>query len=46
MLSNMSNQDPNAPSTIEDILRDPVGYLAEFGIEAEVVAETTLATAA
>jgi hypothetical protein len=46
MLSIMSNQDLNEPSTIENILRDPVGYLAEFGIEAEVVTETTLAAAA
>jgi hypothetical protein len=46
MLSNMSNQDINERRTIEDILRDPVGYLAEFGIEAEVVAETTMSAAA
>jgi hypothetical protein len=45
-LSDMSNRDRNEPSTIEVIMRDPVGYLAAFGIEAEVVAEATLAAAA
>lgn len=42
----MSNQDHNEPTIIEEIMSDPVGYLAEFGIGAEVVTGTSLAAAA
>ena len=39
--------DPNRDDTAADpIFRDPVAYLAGFGIDAEVVTETTLPVAA
>ena len=46
MLSDMSNQVTNETADIENIFGDPVGYLAQFGIDAELIAETTLPAAA
>jgi hypothetical protein len=42
----MNNQETNAETTSEQILRDPVGYLAQFGIDAELTVETALPAAA
>lgn len=42
----MSKRDTNDVAITETIVRDPVGYLAAFGIEAEVVTETTFPAAA
>jgi len=46
MLIDMNNQDPRDTTTISNIFGDPVGYLAQFGIDAELIAETTLPAAA
>ncbi len=49
-LSNMSTStstiNENAVNDVSDVFGDPVSYLAALGIEAEVVAETTLPAAA
>lgn len=42
----MSNAQSTQTETTEIIFEDPVAYLARFGIEAEVVAETILPAAA
>lgn len=42
----MSNAQFNDSETARIVFEDPVGYLARFGIEAEVVAETVLPAAA
>ena len=42
----MSNAQSNRTETTEIVFEDPVAYLARFGIEAEVVAETILPAAA
>lgn len=46
MLADMSNRDFNDTTTAHVIFDDPVAYLAEHGIEAELVAETSLPAAA
>ena len=35
-----------AQITVDDVFADPVAYLAQFGIRAELVADTTLPAAA
>ncbi len=42
----MSNAQSSQTETVEIVFEDPVAYLARFGIEAEVVAETVLPAAA
>lgn len=42
----MSNTTFNDREATERVFADPVAYLAGFGIDAELVAETTLAAAA
>ncbi len=42
----MSNLQSSQTETAEIVFEDPVAYLARFGIEAEVVAETVLPAAA
>lgn len=42
----MSNVQSSQTETAEIVFEDPVAYLARFGIEAEVVAETVLPAAA
>lgn len=42
----MSNVQSSQTETAEIVFDDPVAYLARFGIEAEVVAETALPAAA
>lgn len=46
MLTVMSNQDLNDTETTQRIFGDPVGYLAELGIRADVIAETIVPVAA
>lgn len=46
MLTDMSNRDMKAQITVDDVFADPVAYLAQFGITAELVADTTLPAAA
>jgi hypothetical protein len=46
MLSDMSNQVTHETADIENIFGDPVAYLAQFGIDAELVAEHTIPAAA
>lgn len=45
MLMDMNNLELT-PTTISNIFGDPVGYLARFGIDSELIAETTLPAAA
>lgn len=42
----MNNQETIEEANATNILGDPVGYLAQFGIDAELIAETTLPAAA
>lgn len=42
----MSDAQSSQTETAEIVFEDPVAYLASFGIEAEVVAETVLPAAA
>lgn len=42
----MSNSDSNNTDLGNIVFSDPVAYLARFGIEAEVVSETTMPAAA
>lgn len=42
----MSNLQSSQTETADIVFDDPVAYLARFGIEAEVVAETVLPAAA
>ncbi|MFP3883268.1 MAG: hypothetical protein ACLFRT_06775 [Actinomycetota bacterium] len=42
----MSKVQSSQTETAEIVFEDPVSYLASFGIEAEVVAESVLAAAA
>lgn len=42
----MSDQTFDNTTGAEQVFTDPVGYLARYGIEAELVAETTLPVAA
>lgn len=42
----MSKVQSSQTETAEAIFKDPVAYLASFGIEAEVVAESVLPAAA
>lgn len=46
MLTGMSNSDSNDAQTTRSIFSDPIAYLAELGIEAEVVADTSMPVAA
>jgi hypothetical protein len=46
MLIDMNNQQLEDTTSTVIILGDPVGYLAQFGIDAELIAETTLPAAA
>ena len=46
MLTDMNNQDPRDTSDISSIFGDPVAYLANFGIDAELISETSLPAAA
>lgn len=46
MLMDMSDKDSNNVENATDIFSDPVGYLAQFGIDAELIAETTVPVAA
>ncbi len=46
MLTVMSNRDMTAQIAADDAFDDPVAYLAQFGIGAELVADTTLPAAA
>jgi len=46
MLIDMNNQQLEDTTSTANILGDPVGYLAQFGIDAELIAETTLPAAA
>jgi hypothetical protein len=51
MLIDMSNkhlreQETSDKETTQLIFDDPVGYLAQYGIGAQVIAETTLPAAA
>lgn len=46
MLMDMNNQELKDTTAITNIFGDPVGYLAQFGIDAELVTETTLPAAA
>ena len=46
MLTNMSNRDCNDSETTIRIFSDPVGYLAEFGIDADLIADTIVPVAA
>jgi hypothetical protein len=39
-------QETNEETASENIIGDPVGYLAQFGIDAELMAETALPAAA
>lgn len=42
----MSISDFNDPTTTQSIFDDPVAYLARLGIESELVADTSMPTAA
>jgi hypothetical protein len=42
----MNNQETNEETTSRNIFGDPVGYLAQFEIDAELIAETALPAAA
>ena len=42
----MSNYEVNDTQTTARVFTDPVGYLAGFGIEAELVTESVLPAAA
>ena len=42
----MRNRDMKLRITVDHVFDDPVAYLAQFGIEAELVAHTTLPAAA
>lgn len=46
MLIEMSNKHMNEAETANLVFADPVEYLAQFGIEAELVTQTTLPAAA
>lgn len=46
MLMDMNNPELKDTTTISNIFGDPVGYLARFGIDSELIAETTLPAAA
>jgi hypothetical protein len=46
MLIDMSDNDMNEPETANLVFDDPVGYLAQFGIDSELLAETNLSAAA
>jgi hypothetical protein len=46
MLTGMSNRDRNDSETTIRIFSDPVGYLAEFDIDADLIADTTVPVAA
>jgi len=46
MLRDMSNSDFEDTTTGESIFGDPVSYLADLGVDAEVVAETSMPAAA
>jgi hypothetical protein len=46
MLIHMNNQQLEDTKSFGNIFGDPVGYLAQFGIDAELIAETTLPAAA
>lgn len=46
MLIHMNNQQLEDTTSISNIFGDPVGYLAQFGIDAELIAETTMPVAA
>lgn len=46
MLTDMSNRDCNDYETTTRIFSDPVGYLAEFGIDADLITDTIVPIAA
>ena len=46
MLTVMSNRDCNDSETTIRIFSDPVGYLAEFDIDADLIADTIVPVAA
>lgn len=46
MLMDMNNQELKDTTAISNIFGDPEGYLAQFGIDAELIADTTLPAAA
>lgn len=46
MLKHMSNRHIEARITLDEVFEDPVAYLAQFGIGAELVDDTTLPAAA
>jgi hypothetical protein len=46
MLTDMSNRDCNDSETTIRIFSDPVGYLAEFGIDADLIADAIVPVAA
>jgi hypothetical protein len=46
MLTGMSNREFDIRITADAAFDDPVGYLGGFGIEAEIVSDTTLPAAA
>jgi hypothetical protein len=46
MLIDVSNEHLHESETADLVFGDPVGYLALFGIDAQVVAEPTLPAAA
>lgn len=49
MLTDMNNREPRDTrdtTAISSIFGDPVAYLANFGIDAELISETSLPAAA
>lgn len=46
ILRDMSYTDVNDPRTTALVFADPVSYLAGFGIDAEIVVETAMPSAA